>query len=89
MEAVAFIAELREEFRDNAKPIVLNALIGPRGDAYAPEEEVAAKKAEEYHSKQVSWLAETDVDMVSALTFTQSNEAIGAARAAKRPTSPW
>jgi homocysteine S-methyltransferase len=83
-DAIAFIAELREEFKDNAKPIVLNALVGPRGDAYAPEEEVAAKEAEEYHSKQMSWLADTDVDMVSALTFTQSDEAIGAARAAKK-----
>lgn len=83
-DAIAFIAGLREEFKDNAKAIVLNALIGPRGDAYAPEEEVAAKEAEEYHSKQMSWLADTDVDMVSALTFTQSDEAIGAARAAKK-----
>jgi S-methylmethionine-dependent homocysteine/selenocysteine methylase len=83
-DAIAFIAELREEFKDNTQPIVLNALIGPRGDAYAPKEEVAAHEAEEYHSKQMSWLADTDVDMVSALTFTQSDEAIGAARAAKK-----
>lgn len=83
-DAIAFIAELRDEFKDNPKPIVLNALIGPRGDAYAPEEDIAAQEAEEYHSKQMSWLAQTDVDMVSALTFTQSDEAIGVARAAKR-----
>jgi S-methylmethionine-dependent homocysteine/selenocysteine methylase len=83
-DAIAFISELREEFKDNAKPIVLNALIGPRGDAYAPEEEVAANEAEQYHCKQMSWLADTDVDMVSALTFTQSDEATGAVRAARK-----
>ena len=82
-ECIAFIASLRDEYADNAKPIVLNGLIGPRGDAYAPEAEVAAGEAEAYHSKQMSWLAETDVDMVTALTFTQSDEAIGAVRAAK------
>ena len=35
-EAIAFIADLRQQFADNAKPVVLNGVIGPRGDAYAP-----------------------------------------------------
>jgi homocysteine S-methyltransferase len=81
-DAVDFVAGLRAEFSGNAAPIVLNGLIGPRGDAYAPEAAVAADEAEEYHSAQIGWLADTDVDMVSALTFTQSDEAIGAVRAA-------
>jgi homocysteine S-methyltransferase len=87
-ESIAFIAGLREEFTSNDMPIVLNAPIGPQGDAYAPEAEVAAEQAEEYHSKQLGWLAATDVDMVSALTFTQSDEAIGAVRAAKNAGLP-
>jgi homocysteine S-methyltransferase len=65
------------------KPIVLNGVIGPRGDAYAPEAEVAADEAEAYHSKQLGWLAKTDIDMVTALTFTQSDEATGVVRAAR------
>ncbi len=87
-EAIAFISELRNEFSENAKPIVLNGLIGPRGDAYAPEEEIAAHEAEEYHSKQIEWLAKTEVDMVTALTFTQSDEAIGIVRAAQAADLP-
>jgi homocysteine S-methyltransferase len=86
--SVAFIAGLRDEFSGNPKPILLNGTIGPRGDAYAPEAEVAAHEAEEYHAKQISWLAETDVDMVTALTFTQSDEAIGVVRAAKSAGLP-
>jgi homocysteine S-methyltransferase len=81
-DSVAFISQLRDEFSGNDKPIVLNGLIGPRGDAYAPEEQVAADEAEHYHAKQIAWLAETEVDMVTALTFTQSDEAIGVVRAA-------
>ncbi len=81
-DSVAFIAGLRDEFSGNAKPILLSGLIGPRGDAYAPEEDIAADEAERYHAKQIGWLAETDVDMVTALTFTQSDEAIGVVRAA-------
>ena len=87
-ESIAFIAGLRQEFSGNKLPIVLNAPIGPQGDAYAPEAEVAAEQAEEYHSKQLGWLAATDVDMISALTFTQSDEAIGAVRAAKNVGLP-
>jgi S-methylmethionine-dependent homocysteine/selenocysteine methylase len=82
-DAVAFIVDLRTEFAGNPGPIVLNGLVGPRGDAYAPKASVAADEAEDYHTTQIGWLAETDVDMVTALTFTQSAEAIGAVRAAR------
>ncbi len=82
-DAIAFIASLRDEYADNSQPIVLNGVIGPRGDAYAPEAEVAADESEQYHSQQIGWLADTDVDMITALTFTQSDEAIGVVRAAK------
>ena len=87
-DAIAFITGLRDEFSGNALPVVLNAVIGPRGDAYAPEEEIAAREAEAYHSKQIGWLAKTEVDMVTALTFTQSDEAIGIVRAARAADLP-
>ncbi len=87
-QAIAFIAGLRDEYASNEKPIVLNAVIGPRGDAYAPDVKVAAQEAEEYHHKQLGWLAETDVDMVTGLTFTQSDEAIGFVRAAQKVGLP-
>ena len=63
---------------------VLNAVIGPRGDAYAPDRVIPLEDAEAYFAEQLGWLAETEVDMVSALTFTQSAEAAGFARAADR-----
>ena len=81
-DAVRFIASLRDEFSTNSKPVVLNGVIGPRGDAYAPEARLAADESEDYHSQQVGWLAETKVDMITGLTFTQSDEAIGLIRAA-------
>ena len=81
-DSIEFISGLRNEFSSNAKPIVLNGIIGPRGDGYSPEVEVAAHEAEEYHAKQIGWLADTDVDMMTATTFTQADEAIGVVRAA-------
>jgi homocysteine S-methyltransferase len=86
--SIKFIVKLRDEFSGNSRPIVLNGNIGPRGDAYAPEATMAAKEAEEYHATQIGWLAETEVDMVTALTFTQSDEAIGAVRAAQSAGLP-
>jgi homocysteine S-methyltransferase len=86
-DSIRFIGELRER-HDNPKPVVLNAVIGPRGDAYAPERAIPMADAEAYFAEQLGWLAETEVDMVSALTFTQSAEAAGFARAAKAAGLP-
>ncbi|MFN8490780.1 MAG: homocysteine S-methyltransferase family protein [Caldilineaceae bacterium] len=86
--SIALMAQLREEFAANAKPIVLNGIIGPKGDAYAPEREVAIQEAEQYHAKQIGWLAATAVDMVTALTFTQADEASGLVLAARSAGLP-
>jgi len=86
--AVRFAAGLRDEFPTNAQPIVLNAVIGPRGDAYAPDGTLSAREAEEYHAEQIGWLAETQVDMITAMTHTQSAEAIGIVNAARRAEVP-
>lgn len=82
-DAVSLISNLREEFVGNERPIVLNGVIGPRGDAYAAEDLISPDESERYHGQQLGWLVETDVDMVTALTFTQSGEAIGIVRAAQ------
>ncbi len=82
-ESVAFSRALMQEFAGNAGPIVLEGTVGPIGDAYAPESDVAIQQAEDYHIRQIGWLADAGVDMVTALTFTQSSEATGFVRAAK------
>ena len=87
-ECVRFIAELRARFSGNAKPIVLNAVIGPRGDAYKPEAVISMDSAEQYYAQQLGWLAATEIDMVSALTFNQGGEAAGLAKAAKKVGLP-
>lgn len=81
-DAIAFIAALRDEFASNRGPVVLNGVVGPKGDAYAPEDLLSIADAAAYHGEQLGWLAGTDVDMVTALTFTQAKEAAGFAQAA-------
>lgn len=82
-ESVGFIADLRDRYQGNAKPIVLNGVMGPRGDAYRPEAVIAMDEAEAYFAQQLAWLAATQIDMVTALTFNQAGEAAGLVKAAR------
>jgi homocysteine S-methyltransferase len=86
-EAVSFAEELRAA-APNRRPIVLNAPIGPRGDAYRPDTVIGADEAEAYYAEQLGWLADTALDMVSAMTFTQVGEAVGLVRAARQAGLP-
>jgi S-methylmethionine-dependent homocysteine/selenocysteine methylase len=87
-ESIRFIADLRARYATNQEPIVLNAVVGPRGDAYRPEATIAMNAAEDYFAEQLSWLAATEADMVSAITFNQAGEAAGLARAARAVGMP-
>jgi len=86
--SVAFAASLRAKFASNPNPIVLNAVIGPRGDAYRPEAVISMADAQSYFSEQLEWLTATEVDMVTGLTFNQAGEAAGLARAAREVGLP-
>lgn len=81
-EAVAFVRTLRDN-SSNSMPVLLNGITSPCGDAYEPENLLSVGESEDYHRQQLEWLAEAGVDMVSAMTFTQSGEAAGYARAAR------
>jgi homocysteine S-methyltransferase len=77
--------ELMAEIRDGAgldMPVVINGVIGPRGDGYVPGELMSAADAEDYHAEQISVLAGTEADMVSAITLNYVEEAVGVTRAA-------
>jgi len=87
-DSIAFISGIRDEYADHGPPIVLNGIIGPTSDAYAPAARVSASEAERYHARQIGWLAETEVDMVTATTFPHADEAVGLVRAARSAGLP-
>jgi homocysteine S-methyltransferase len=87
-ESLRFIANLRQQFAGNSKPIVLNAIIGPRGDAYRPDVVIPVREAEDYFGEQIGWLAQTEADLVTGMTFNQASEAAGFVRAARRAGIP-
>ena len=63
-------------------PILINGLVGPAGDAYAPDTYLTEEEAFEIHAPQIQALGKAGVDLISAMTLTYSSEAIGIARAA-------
>ena len=86
--AVALAEELREEAQDERTPIVIDGVVGPRGDGYDPGEQMSADEAERYHAEQIGTFSRTAADMVSAITMTYAEEAVGIVRAARAVGMP-
>jgi S-methylmethionine-dependent homocysteine/selenocysteine methylase len=80
-KAIALMDELRTEYGGGA-PVVISGCIGPEGDGYAPETMLTPDEAERYHAVQIGTFSETAADMVTAITMTYPEEAIGVTRAA-------
>jgi S-methylmethionine-dependent homocysteine/selenocysteine methylase len=74
---------LMEELRDGAEgTVVISGCIGPQDDGYNPSATLSADEARDYHATQIGTFAGTAADMVTALTMTYADEAIGITRAA-------
>ncbi len=86
--AISLMAELRDRHQDEISPIVISGQIGPQDDGYSPEQKLSAEEAADYHSTQIGTFAETEADMVTALTMTYADEAIGVTNAAKAAGLP-
>jgi homocysteine S-methyltransferase len=78
--AIALMDELRASAGD--APVVISGCVGPQGDGYRPAELLSADAAREYHSTQLGTFADTAADMVTAITMTYADEAVGVAQAA-------
>jgi len=81
-DAVRFAIAIRERWENRVCPILLNGVVGPVGDGYAPDAALDAATSERLHGPQIAIFKEEGVDMVSALTITHVGEAVGVARAA-------
>jgi len=87
-DAIRMLEELRRAYDAPGTPVVVSGCIGPRGDAYIPDESMTEDDAEQYHQEQINTLAGTSADMICALTVNRAEEAIGMVRAARRSGIP-
>lgn len=79
---VQILQELRGKYAVPASPMVINGAIGPQDDGYNPSAKMDAIGAQAYHRHQVEAFADSAADMVTAVTMTYADEAIGVTRAA-------
>jgi S-methylmethionine-dependent homocysteine/selenocysteine methylase len=85
---VALLQQVRSAAGNAATQVVISGCMGPRGDGYRVDTQMTADEAQRYHETQVVTFANTEADLVSALTLTYADEAVGVARAAKSAGIP-
>jgi S-methylmethionine-dependent homocysteine/selenocysteine methylase len=86
--AVDFLVGVRAANESPTTPIVISGCIGPRSDGYAPSELMTADEATEYHRPQIRTFADSEADLVTAITLTNTGEAVGVTRAAREAGIP-
>jgi homocysteine S-methyltransferase len=84
-----FLAKIRQSYASTANPIFIGGQVGPRGDAYKPEEALSSAYAERFHTPQVEALAESGVDFLLAATLPALSEAQGIALAMEKQGIPY
>lgn len=87
-DSITLLAALRAEMETPTAPMVISGCVGPRGDGYDPGEIMTPTDAEAYHRKQIRAFAESEADMVTAITMTYVEEAVGLTRAAQAEGMP-
>lgn len=87
-QSIELLRDLRDKNQTSESPMVISGNLGPRGDGYSPDQLMTTDKATAYHTTQIRVLSEAGADMVTALTLTNSDEAIGIVKAAQAINIP-
>lgn len=82
-KAVELMVAVRAAHDGTVSPIVISGCVGPHGDGYSPATLLTADEAAAYHDRQIRVFAGTEADLVTAITMTYAQEAIGVTRAAR------
>jgi S-methylmethionine-dependent homocysteine/selenocysteine methylase len=87
-KAIGLMEQIRNDHASIAAPIVISGCVGPQDDGYNPATKLTASAAQSYHSEQIASFRDTAADMVTAITMTYVDEAVGITRAAKESGLP-
>lgn len=82
-QAIELLDEIRGEYQDENTRMVISGCVGPRGDGYNPSDFMTEEEAKSYHAVQIETFSKTNADMVTAITMTYLEEAVGITQAAK------
>jgi S-methylmethionine-dependent homocysteine/selenocysteine methylase len=87
-KAIDLLVKVRAALAETRRPYPISGCVGPRDDGYAPATLMTAEAARDYHRPQISTFADTQADLVTAMTLAYPDEAIGIARAARDVEMP-
>ena len=88
-KSIQLLQDIRDEYETDSNPILISGCIEPRVDGYNSKELMTEAEAESYHSKQIKMFRSSAVvDLVTAITMTYAEEAIGICRAAENADIP-
>ncbi|MEP7314655.1 MAG: homocysteine S-methyltransferase family protein [Pseudomonadota bacterium] len=88
IRGIDFYKDFAREYASPETPMIVGGVIGPRGDAYNVGRLPDSTEAEDYHSEQILTFRKAGADVVTAMTFSSVEEAIGVARAARAAEMP-
>jgi homocysteine S-methyltransferase len=86
--AVQFMSDLSDRFTGDVPEVVVAGMVGPRGDGYVAGEVMHPEQARDYHLPQVRAFADAGASLVTALTLTTAEEAVGIVLAAREVGLP-
>ncbi|MCH9670448.1 MAG: homocysteine S-methyltransferase family protein [Gammaproteobacteria bacterium] len=86
--SIQMLERVRDEFESERAPMVISGCIGPRGDGYSVSTKMTVSEASRYHAIQANTFQATEADLITGITMTHVEEAIGVVRAAQAVCMP-
>jgi S-methylmethionine-dependent homocysteine/selenocysteine methylase len=86
--SIDLLLDLRKQYESEHSPIVISGCLGPRGDGYNLGNRMGVYEAAAYHAPEIADFANSEADMVTAITMNYTEEAIGISRAASDAGMP-
>ncbi len=86
--SVSIVRDIRNQHASSNSPMLVNGVVGPQGDGYNPSQMLSSGMARKYHYHQIEAFSSFSVDMITAVTMTYTDEAIGITRAAQSQGIP-
>lgn len=82
------LERVRTALGGTVEPVVISGCVGPRGDGYDASRRLSVDEAADYHRAQIDTFARSAADLVTAMTMTHVEEAIGVVRSARAAGMP-
>ncbi|PSB66816.1 homocysteine S-methyltransferase [filamentous cyanobacterium CCP1] len=87
-QSIQLLQAIRDDYETEQAPMVISGCVGPRGDGYNPDNFMTDDEAADYHQEQIAAFRDADADLVTAITMTYVEEALGITRAAQAVDMP-